>query len=141
MITLVIAISLSMIGAIMSISTITARTVDIANPVSYQLEPELAEKIRPILSDGKQKITDEITLNYKVIGGINNIDDLGEGEESKVFELVNLISEKEYNAFRRINPKMPKVALTSDENTVLLDSTLDLFKTFHCMAPRSISLG
>ncbi|WP_142957820.1 FtsX-like permease family protein [Enterococcus durans] len=130
LITLVIAISLSMIGAIMSISTITARTVDIANPVSYQLEPELAEKIRPILSDGKQKITDEITLNYKVIGGINNIDDLGDVEESKVFKLVNLISEKEYNAFRRINPKMPKISLTSDESTVLLDSTLDLFKNF-----------
>lgn len=128
LITLVIAISLSMIGAIMSISTITARTVSIANPVSYQLEPELAEKIRPILSSEKQKITDEIILNYKVIGSVSNLDDLGDGNEAEVFGLMNLISEKEYNAFRQINPKMPKVALTSDKSTVLLDSTLDLFK-------------
>lgn len=128
LITLVIAISLSMIGAIMSISTITARTVNIANPVSYQLEPELAEKIRPILSSEKQKITDEIILNYKVIGSVSNLDDLGDGNEAEVFGLMNLISEKEYNAFRQINPKMPKIALTSDKSTVLLDSTLDLFK-------------
>ena len=130
LITLVIAISLAMIGAIMSISTITARTVDTANPFSYQLEPELAEKIRPILSNEQQKITDELTLNYKVIGSVHSIEDLGNSNGIKVFELANLISEKEYNTFRKINPKIPKIALTSDASTVLLDSTLDLFKNF-----------
>ena len=130
LITLVIALSLSMIGAIMSLSTITAKTLDSTRPVAYQLDPELAKKVRPILTSEKQTITKEMTLNYKVVGSFYNLKDFGDEDGMQYFELVNLISEKEYNSFHQFNPKMPKVTLTSDNSTILLDNTLNILRNF-----------
>lgn len=121
LITLVIGISLTMIGGMMSGAAIITRITDMETPVSYQLDTKTAEKMRPILANEKQMIQNEMILNYKVVGSYF-LDDIIKTDPQKIFQIVNLISERDYHAFRRFNPNMPKIDLTSNNSTVVLDS-------------------
>ncbi|MBF8807649.1 MAG: ABC transporter permease [Enterococcus lacertideformus] len=129
LITLVIGISLTMIGGMMSATDIISRGVDMATPVAYQMDTETAKKMQPILASENQTIKKEMTLHYKVIGSyfLNRVEEMATEKE---FQLVNLISEKEYHAFRQFNPRMPKVNLTSDNSTVILDSMKNILRNF-----------
>lgn len=129
LITLIMALALTMIGAMMSATVIMSRNVEMVSSVSYQMDKATADKLRPLLASEGQTITKEMTINYKVIGSYYN-DKLDGISEEKVFQLVNLIPEKEYHAFRQFNPKMPKIDLTSDNSTVVLDSMKNIFRNF-----------
>lgn len=45
-----------------------------------------------------------------------------------MFQTANLISETEYQAFRKVNPDLPNVSLKSPNHTVLLDQMQTLFR-------------
>lgn len=129
LITLVIGISLTMIGGMMSGAAVITRTTEMQTPVSYQLDTETAQKIRPILKSEHQTIQKEIILNYKVVGSYYFIG-IGGANKEKEFQIVNLISEKDYHAFRQFNPNMPKIDLTSDNSTVVLDDLKNYVRNF-----------
>lgn len=85
-------------------------------------------KIKPILAEEGQKITKEITLHYKVIGSIYS-----QNLEEPMFQTANLITETQYQAFRKVNPDLPNISLKSPGHTVLLDQMQTLFGIFHYM--------
>lgn len=80
-------------------------------------------KIKPILAEEGQKITKEITLHYKVIGSIYS-----QNLEEPMFQTANLITETQYQAFRKVNPDLPNISLKSPGHTVLLDQMQTLFR-------------
>ncbi|MEY8446303.1 ABC transporter permease [Enterococcus ratti] len=129
LITLVIGIALVMIGGMMSVAAIMTKSVEMSTPVSYQMDTKTAKKMRPILVRENQTIQKELTLNYKVIGSYFISQTEGTATE-KEFQLVNVISEKEYHAFRQFNPKIPKLNLTSDNSTVVLEGMKNVFRNF-----------
>lgn len=129
LITLVIGLSLAMIGGMTGVSTLIAHGEQIATPVSYQLDNQVVSKLQAILGEENQKITDEIIFHYKVVGSYYdmNIGSLSAGNEIKP---VNLISEKEYQAFRKIKPSLPEIKLTEKDHAVMLDAVESMFRNF-----------
>ncbi|EME8217315.1 ABC transporter permease [Enterococcus faecium] len=123
LITVILGISLMTIGGTASISTILSYQEKVSSPMDYQFDVETEKKIKPILAEKGQKITKEITLHYKVIGSIYRPD-----LEEPMFQTANLISETEYQAFRKVNPDLPNVSLKSPNHTVLLDQMQTLFR-------------
>lgn len=123
LITVILGISLMTIGGTASISTILSYQEKVSSPMDYQFDVETGKKIKPILAEKGQKITKEITLHYKVIGSIYRPD-----LEEPMFQTANLISETEYQAFRKVNPNLPNVSLKSPNHTVLLDQMQTLFR-------------
>ncbi|WP_165003033.1 MULTISPECIES: ABC transporter permease [unclassified Enterococcus] len=120
LITVVIGIALMMIGGMACISTIIIHQAQLNAPMDYQLSTETAEKIKPILSEEKQKITSEFVLHYKLTGSMYHLN--GNPSEAYLdFQLANIISEKEYQQFQRLNPRLPKIRLQTENHAVLLD--------------------
>ena len=93
LITLVIGLSLAMIGGMIGISTLIAHREEIDAPVSYQLDTQTADKLRPILTEENQKISDELVFHYKVVGSYYNLS-IGSVSGGNEIKPVNLISEK-----------------------------------------------
>lgn len=104
------------IGGTASISTILSYQEKLSSPMDYQFDVETEKKIKPILAEEGQKTAKEIILHYKIIGSIYRPD-----PEEPMFQTANLISEAEYQAFRRVNPDLLSVSLKSPNHTVLLD--------------------
>ncbi|EGP4852780.1 ABC transporter permease [Enterococcus faecium] len=123
LITVILGISLMTIGGTASISTILSYQEKVSSPMDYQFDVETEKKIKPILAEEGQKITKKITLHYKVIGSIYRPD-----LEEPMFQTANLITETEYQAFRKVNPDLPNVSLKSPNYTVLLDRMQTLFR-------------
>ncbi|PQF25131.1 ABC transporter permease [Enterococcus mundtii] len=129
LITLVIGLSLAMIGGMTGISTLIAHREEIAAPVSYQLDTQTANTLRPILAEENQKITDEFVFHYKVVGSYYDLS-IGSVSAGNEIKPVNLISEKEYHAFRKIKPSLPEIKLTGKNHTVMLDAIESMFRNF-----------
>lgn len=129
LITLVIGLSLAMIGGMIGISTLVAHREEIDAPVSYQLDTQTAEKLRPILTEENQKISDELVFHYKVVGSYYNLS-IGSVSGGNEIKPVNLISEKEYRAFRKIKPSLPNIKLTEKDHAIMLDSVEMMFRNF-----------
>lgn len=129
LITLVIGLSLAMIGGMIGISTLVAHREEIDTPVSYQLDTQTADKLRPILTEENQKISDELVFHYKVVGSYYNLS-IGSVSGGNEIKPVNLISEKEYRAFRKIKPSLPNIKLTEKNHAVMLDSIKTMFRDF-----------
>ncbi|OTP09626.1 hypothetical protein A5844_002406 [Enterococcus sp. 10A9_DIV0425] len=129
LITLVIALSLAMIGGMTSISTLIAHHEAISTPMSYQLDTQTAKQLRPILAEENQKITDEITFHYKAVGSYYEMN-LGALKGETEMQLVNLISEKEYQKFQKIKKDLPQIQLNSSNSTVLFDEVQTLIRNF-----------
>jgi len=129
LITLVIGLSLAMIGGMIGISTRIAHREEIDAPVSYQLDTQTADKLRPILTEENQKISDELVFHYKVVGSYYNLS-IGSVSGGNEIKPVNLISEKEYRAFRKIKPSLPNIKLTEKDHAIMLDSVETMFRNF-----------
>lgn len=129
LITLVIGLSLAMIGGMIGISTLIAHREEIDAPVSYQLDTQTADKLRPILTEENQKISDELVFHYKVVGSYYNLS-IGSVSGGNEIKPVNLISEKEYRAFRKIKPSLPNIKLTEKDHAIMLDSVETMFRNF-----------
>ncbi|HFU5903167.1 ABC transporter permease [Enterococcus faecium] len=123
LITVILGISLMTIGGTASISTILSYQEKVSSPMDYQFDVETEKKIKPILAEEGQKITKEITLHYKVIGSIYS-----PNLEEPMFQTANLITETQYQAFRKVNPDLPNISLKSPGHTVLLDQMQTLFR-------------
>lgn len=135
LITLILGVALATIGGVTSLSTLLTHTMDIENATDYQLDTQTAEFIAPILAKEKQKITQEMVLNYKVVGSVHDFR-IGQVEDEQEFQLVNLITEKEYQDFRKMNPRLPKIQLKSDNHTVLLDEIQSLVRNISIYGKR-----
>lgn len=129
LITLVIGLSLAMIGGMIGISTLIAHREEIDAPVSYQLDTQTADKLRPILTEENQKISDELVFHYKVVGSYYNLS-IGSVSGGNEIKPVNLISEKEYRAFRKIKPSLPNIKLTEKDHAIMLDSVETMFRNY-----------
>ncbi|AZP92326.1 ABC transporter permease [Enterococcus mundtii] len=129
LITLVIGLSLAMIGGMIGRTTLVAHREEIHAPVSYQLDTQTADKLRPILTEENQKISDELVFHYKVVGSYYNLS-IGSVSGGNEIKPVNLISEEEYRTFRKIKPSLPNIKLTEKDHAIMLDSVKTMFRDF-----------
>lgn len=116
LITLVIGLSLAMIGGMIGgmigISTLIAHREEIDAPVSYQLDTQTADKLRPILTEENQKISDELVFHYKVVGSYYNL------------------SIGSVSGGNEIKPSLPNIKLTEKDHAIMLDSVETMFRNF-----------
>ncbi len=127
LITVILGISLAMIGGVASLSTFMVQQGEFFNPTSYQMSPSAAKKAATILAENNET-KKELIMNYKITGSMTNLDMAN--TNTNEFRLVNLVSEKEYQRFRQNVPSAPKIKLKGPNKTILLDELQTTIRNF-----------
>jgi putative ABC transport system permease protein len=127
LITIILGISLAMIGGVASLSTFSVQQREFFNPVSYQMTPTAAKKAETIL-DGTKESKKVLVMNYKMSGSLTNFDFANVNTND--FRLVSLVSEEEYQRYRKLVPSAPDIQLKGPDKTILMDELQTTLRNF-----------
>ena len=125
---IILGISLASIGGTAFLVSVAMKTVQVDNPASFQVREEDVSTLKEVLAENDANILSEVSLTYKVVGA--EIKTAIENETNTVMTLSNLISEKDYESFKKIYPELPEISLLDDKHVVILDSLQTIMKGF-----------
>ncbi|MFV0558081.1 MAG: FtsX-like permease family protein [Enterococcus sp.] len=120
LITLILAISITMLGVSLSVISLSKQELQNSYPVDYQVRSEDVATVTQLVTDQGGTIAKQAALEYKLTGSWGN-QSLFDTEQFVRVDLINLLSLDQYQAFRKVYPKAPSIHLDTPTDAVLFD--------------------
>lgn len=129
MATIFIALSLTMISGVTFVYGITMHDIKIQEPIDFIADEAELPRLKQIINQfPNTKIKKEVTLHYKVTGGIYSFKSK-QKLKNTIITPMNILSFYDYNKYQKINPNLKRIWLQDEKSVAILNNqSLSLFK-------------
>ncbi|GCF92889.1 ABC transporter permease [Enterococcus florum] len=132
-VTILLGLALTFLGGIAALVSIQMNGITESAPVSLMIDQRSWQDIQPEIIG--IPITQQQDLHFKAAGAKTPLVIIGQLDQEEPPTTVDLIALSEYQAFRRMNPRVPAVKLSNELDTVLLISSQTVFNDYLRYSP------